>query len=107
MKKSFEDCILTINQEINKRRGKWQLKAISWMDFDDVAQILRIHLQDVIHARERHDDPAAPRQRAPRKPRARAPSDQGRLVADGQLHDLHDVVLAAWKNDAIRTALFH
>lgn len=44
MNKSFEDCIDIINREISKRRGKWQLRAISWMDFDDVSQILRIHI---------------------------------------------------------------
>lgn len=42
--KSFEDAIDIINQEINKRRNKWSLTAISWMDFEDVAQILRIHI---------------------------------------------------------------
>jgi len=40
----FEDCIDLINQEINKRKSKWNLSSIAWMDFDDVAQIIRIHL---------------------------------------------------------------
>jgi len=40
----FEDCIEEINVEINKRRGKWNLTALTWMDFDDVSQILRIHI---------------------------------------------------------------
>ena len=40
----FEDCIAEINTEINKRKSKWSLTALTWMDFDDVAQILRIHI---------------------------------------------------------------
>lgn len=42
----FEDKIEEINQEIEKRRYKWQLKAIAWKDFDDVAQEIRIHIND-------------------------------------------------------------
>jgi hypothetical protein len=42
--RSFEDALDVINQEIAKRRGKWNLTAIAWMDFDDVSQILRIHI---------------------------------------------------------------
>lgn len=44
LKPTFEDSILCIDKEINKRRGKWNLTALSWMDFDDVSQILRIHI---------------------------------------------------------------
>ena len=40
----FEECIDQIDQEIRKRRNKWNLTALSWMDFDDVSQILRIHI---------------------------------------------------------------
>tara|TARA_R100000808_G_C2130385_1_gene139718 strand:+ start:77 stop:763 length:687 start_codon:yes stop_codon:yes gene_type:complete len=40
----FEKCIKEIDQEINKRRNKWNLTALAWMDFDDVSQILRIHI---------------------------------------------------------------
>ena len=43
-KLSFEDCIVKINTEIAKRRGKWNLTALAWMDFEDVSQILRIHI---------------------------------------------------------------
>ena len=43
-KPSFEESINEINQEIAKRRSKWNLTAINWMDFNDVAQILRIHI---------------------------------------------------------------
>lgn len=41
---SFEDKIAVIDQEINKRRGRWKLKAIPSIDFEDIAQILRIHI---------------------------------------------------------------
>jgi RNA polymerase sigma factor (sigma-70 family) len=41
---TFESKILEINQEINKRKHKWSLTTLAWMDFNDVAQILRIHI---------------------------------------------------------------
>ena len=40
----FEDCIKEIDNEIRKRRNKWTLTILAWMDFDDVSQILRIHI---------------------------------------------------------------
>lgn len=40
----FEDVIDKINLEISKRRGKWNLTILAWMDFDDVSQIIRIHI---------------------------------------------------------------
>lgn len=40
----FEDCIDLINQEIIKRKSKWNLSSIAWMDFDDVSQIIRFHI---------------------------------------------------------------
>ena len=43
-KLKFEDCIEQIDIEINKRRGRWNLTALSWMDFDDVSQIIRVHI---------------------------------------------------------------
>jgi RNA polymerase sigma factor (sigma-70 family) len=42
--KTFEDCICEINEEIRKRKSKWKLTSISWMDFDDISQILRLHI---------------------------------------------------------------
>jgi RNA polymerase sigma factor (sigma-70 family) len=41
---SFEDSIDQINTEIIKRRPKWNLTVLAWMDFEDVSQILRIHI---------------------------------------------------------------
>jgi len=46
---SFEENIELIDQEINKRRSRWRLSAIAWMDFSDVSQILRIHLAKKWH----------------------------------------------------------
>jgi hypothetical protein len=42
----FEDNISIIDGEIAKRRNLWTLSSIQWMDFDDVAQIIRIHIND-------------------------------------------------------------
>ena len=42
--KKFEDCIDTINREITKRRNKWNLTSLAWMDYEDVSQIIRIHI---------------------------------------------------------------
>jgi hypothetical protein len=41
---TFESCIDVIDTEISKRRGKWNLTSLSWIDFEDVAQIIRIHI---------------------------------------------------------------
>lgn len=41
---SFEDKIDEINREIVKRRSKWQLSSIAYMDYEDVAQKLRLHI---------------------------------------------------------------
>ena len=43
-KLKFEDCIEQIDSEIRKRKSRWNLTALSWMDFDDVSQIIRIHI---------------------------------------------------------------
>lgn len=43
-KLTFEDCYPVIDREIQKRRSKWTLDAIAWMNWDDVAQNLRIHI---------------------------------------------------------------
>lgn len=41
---TFEESIEVIDSEILKRKHRWHLTAIAWMDFDDVAQRLRIHI---------------------------------------------------------------
>lgn len=40
----FEEVIGIINNEIEKRKSKWNLTILAWMDFQDVSQILRIHI---------------------------------------------------------------
>ena len=40
----FEDRIDTINSVLNKKRYKWNLDSISYMDFSDVSQIIRLHI---------------------------------------------------------------
>jgi len=40
----FEDKIKEVDNEIRKRRPKWRLSALNWIDFDDVSQIIRFHL---------------------------------------------------------------
>tara|TARA_R100000664_G_C2707864_1_gene105756 strand:- start:32 stop:718 length:687 start_codon:yes stop_codon:yes gene_type:complete len=45
----FEDYIDVIDEEIKKRRSKWKLTSITWMDFDDISQILRIHIYKKWH----------------------------------------------------------
>jgi len=48
-KPTFESSIDIINSEIYKRKNKWNLTAINWMDFSDVSQILRIHIHKKWH----------------------------------------------------------
>lgn len=40
----FDSFLPTIDAEIAKRRHKWNLTSLSYMDFDDVSQIIRIHI---------------------------------------------------------------
>ena len=42
----FEERILDIDREIFKRKHKWSLTSLTWMDFNDVAQIIRIHINN-------------------------------------------------------------
>lgn len=49
IKPSFEEKIGVINQEIAKRRGKWKLSALSYIDYEDVSQILRLHIFEKWH----------------------------------------------------------
>ena len=45
----FEKNILFINEEILKRKSKWSLTAVNWMDFDDVSNIIRAHIYNKWH----------------------------------------------------------
>lgn len=40
----FEKHLDLINLEISKRKNKWTLSALNWIDFEDVSQIIRFHL---------------------------------------------------------------
>lgn len=40
----FESCINLINTEILKRKNKWTLSTLNWIDFEDVSQIIRFHI---------------------------------------------------------------
>jgi len=48
-KPTFEESFAFINQEIRKRRKKWNLTSLNWMDYDDVSQIIRIHIYEKWH----------------------------------------------------------
>jgi len=45
-KYSFEEKLGDIDQEIAKRRRRWQLSALAYIDFEDVSQILRAHVYE-------------------------------------------------------------
>jgi len=49
VKPPFESKISEINIEIFKRKHKWNLTALAWMDFQDVAQIIRFHIYKKWH----------------------------------------------------------
>lgn len=40
----FSDCIYIIDSELQKRKSRWRLNSIAWMDFDDVCQKIRLHI---------------------------------------------------------------
>lgn len=41
---TFEEKVDELDELLRKNRGKWQLDAISWLDYDDVCQIIRLHI---------------------------------------------------------------
>jgi len=41
---TYEEAYPVIHQEVEKRRRKWQLKAVTWMDYDDVSQLIKLHI---------------------------------------------------------------
>ena len=43
-KARYEDYSDVINEEIAKKRFKWNLTSLAWMDYEDVSQILRFHI---------------------------------------------------------------
>ena len=45
----FEDMYEIIDQVIKKRKNKWKLKAITWFDFEDIEQIIKVHIYKKWH----------------------------------------------------------
>jgi DNA-directed RNA polymerase specialized sigma24 family protein len=45
----FEDCIEEIDELLEKSRSKWHLDAVQWLGYDDVSQIIRIHVYNKWH----------------------------------------------------------
>ena len=41
---AYEEKIEIINQEIRKRKNKWFLDSMPWISFEDVEQIIRLHI---------------------------------------------------------------
>lgn len=46
---TYEDKVEIIDQELAKRRRKWFLTSISWISFEDVEQIIRLHIYQKWH----------------------------------------------------------
>lgn len=42
--RSFEECIDIIDEEIKKRKHKWKLSFLTYMDYEDVSQIVKLHI---------------------------------------------------------------
>lgn len=49
MKEAFEDKREDLDQLLVKYRPKWQLSALAWLDYDDVCQIIRLHVYNKWH----------------------------------------------------------
>lgn len=45
-KYTFDECADHFLLEIKKRKHKWLLERITWIDYDDVTQIIMIHLHE-------------------------------------------------------------
>lgn len=43
-KPTYEENSEIVDNEIRKRRPRWRLTSLAWVDFDDVSQIIRAHL---------------------------------------------------------------
>lgn len=47
--KKFEDHIEVIETAIKKQRGRWRLDCITWFDFEDVEQVIKLHIYNKWH----------------------------------------------------------
>jgi len=41
---TFEEALPTIQILLNKNKHKWQLKIINWMEWEDIEQIIKLHI---------------------------------------------------------------
>lgn len=48
-KKKFEDYADVIEEAIRKQRNRWRLDCISWFDFEDVEQVIKLHIYKKWH----------------------------------------------------------
>tara|TARA_Y100000401_G_scaffold117238_1_gene125261 strand:- start:2320 stop:3033 length:714 start_codon:yes stop_codon:yes gene_type:complete len=48
-KKKFEEMYEKIDEVIKKRKSKWRLRAITWFDFEDIEQIIKLHIYKKWH----------------------------------------------------------
>lgn len=46
---TYEDKSEIIDQQLQKRFYKWRLDALAWLDFEDVSQIIRLHIYNKWH----------------------------------------------------------
>ena len=58
-KPTFEESYDLIRIQVEKRRAKWTLSSINWLDFDDIAQIIYAHIHKKWHLWD-HTRPLAP-----------------------------------------------
>lgn len=49
MNNDFESQRDDLEELLKKYRPKWQLSALAWMDYDDVCQIIRLHIYNKWH----------------------------------------------------------
>ena len=49
MNNDFDSQRDDLEELLKKYRPKWQLSALAWMDYDDVCQIIRIHIHNKWH----------------------------------------------------------
>jgi len=48
-KRIFEENYEEINRVVTSKRNKWNLKAIPWMSFEDVKQLIFLHIYEKLH----------------------------------------------------------
>ncbi len=53
---TFEACIPTLDKLLSKNKHKWQLKIIGYMEWEDIAQIVRIHIFKKWHLYNPHQN---------------------------------------------------